>query len=33
MLGRALKRQEAVHWRGLTRDALSVDPFLGRKAA
>ena len=27
------KRLEAVHWRGLTEDALSVDPFLGREAA
>jgi hypothetical protein len=35
VLGRALsaKRLEAIHWRGLTQDALSVDPFLGRKAA
>ncbi len=33
MLGRALKRLEAVHWRGVTGESLSVDPFLGRKAA
>ena len=35
VLGRALsvKRLEAIHWRGLTRDALSADPFLERKAA
>lgn len=33
VLGRALKRQEAVHWRGLIHDAVSVDPFLGREAA
>lgn len=35
VLGRALaaKRLEAVHWRGLTEDTLTVDPFLGRRAA
>ncbi len=35
VLGLALpgKRLEAVHWRGLADDVLSVDPFLGRKAA
>lgn len=35
VLGRALwvKRLEAIHWRGLTRDALASDPFLGRRAA
>lgn len=35
VLGRALsaKRLEAVHWRGLTKDALRADPFLGREAA
>jgi hypothetical protein len=35
VLGRALaaKRQEAVHWRGVTGDAAAADPFPGRKAA
>ncbi len=35
VLGRALsvKRLEAIHWRGLTEAALSLDPFLGRRAA
>lgn len=35
VLGRTLsvKRLEAIHWRGLTRDALSADPFVHRKAA
>lgn len=34
VLGRALaaKRQEAVHWRGVTGD-VAADPFSGRKAA
>ncbi|HWT51697.1 MAG TPA: hypothetical protein VN113_05910, partial [Caulobacter sp.] len=35
VLNRALsaKRLEAVHWRGVAKDALSADPFLGREAA
>lgn len=35
VLGRALsvKRLEAIHWRGVTRDAVSSDPFQDRKAA
>ncbi|MET3664780.1 hypothetical protein [Caulobacter sp. 1776] len=35
MLGRALapRRLEAIHWRGLSADALSADPSLRRKAA
>ena len=33
--GRALsvKRLEAAHWRSLAKDALRVEPFLGREAA
>ena len=27
------RRFGAVHWRGLTADALTIDPFLGREAA
>jgi hypothetical protein len=35
VLGRALsvKRLEAIHWRGLTRNAAPADPFLDREAA
>ncbi|WP_297506657.1 hypothetical protein [uncultured Caulobacter sp.] len=31
--GRGLKRLEAVHWRGVTGERPSGDPFLGREAA
>jgi hypothetical protein len=35
LLGRVLaaKRLEAVHWRGLSGESLSSDPFLDRRAA